>query len=218
MKDLRSLCEHAHKSGIDVAPKLNFSKSGRNQHDLWMRPYADNVRWMIPYKKEYYPVAKDLIDELVEVCEPKEYFHIGMDEDHYRSLPQFVNAIKRLRKMVNSHGLRTVIWNDACHDDVKKLAQVHAKKCIDAEPLLPKDTVHVLWHYLKACPAHVKRLTDQGFSVWGAPGREPRLVKNWRRALVQHGGEGMMLTRWEKCDKDHEKELTELIKGCAPSM
>ena len=50
-----------------------------------------------------------MIDELVRVCKPRRYFHIGMDEDHYRSQPQYVDAILRLRKMVKRHRLRTVI-------------------------------------------------------------------------------------------------------------
>ena len=38
-----------------------------------------------------------LMDELIEAFEA-DAFHVGMDEDHYRSLPQYVEAICRLRR------------------------------------------------------------------------------------------------------------------------
>ena len=207
MASLKHLASYAHRHGIDVVPKLNFSKSGRNQHDQWMVPHVDQISWMSGFDK-YWQIADDVIKELVEALDPKAFFHIGMDEDHSRSLVQYVEAIKILRRLVARHKLRTVIWNDSCYFNNKRaIAQVHAEKCRAAEEYLPRDIVHVLWDYGQAHPAIVKRLTKQGFAVWGAPGQGPSQVRNWRNAIVANGGNGLLMTRWIKCCKRNEEEL-----------
>lgn len=215
MASLKHLAAYAHGHGIDVVPKLNFSKSGRNQHDQWMAPYADQVSWMAGLDK-YWQIADDVIEELVAALDPKAYFHIGMDEDHYRSLTQYVEAIHILRRLVARHKLRTIVWNDSCHFKKTVIAQVHADKCRAAEKHLPRDIVHVLWHYGQAHPAIVKRLAKQGFAVWGAPGKGPKEVKHWRKAIIANGGSGLLMTNWIKCCKCNEATLLDMIESLAP--
>ena len=215
MSHLQALAKAAHEAGIDVAPKLNFSKSGRNHHDMWLKPHWDWRSWLANMD-DYYAVARDVIGELVAACRSRRFFHIGMDEDHYRSVPQYVQTIKTLRGMIRKHGLRTVIWNDSCHDQITSIAQVHAEKCRAAESLLPKDIVEVLWDYGKAHAPIVKRIASQGFEVWGAPGVTLDQVKKWRAAVKANGGKGLLMTRWRKCDKAHRKELLDLVNALGP--
>ena len=139
-----------------------------------------------------------------------------MDEDHYRSLEQFVEAIKTLRRMVKEHGLRAVVWNDSCHSEKTAIAQVHADKCRAAEELLPRDVVHVLWDYGRAHPAVVKRITGEGFDVWAAPGRSAEQVREWRRATLEGGGKGLLMTNWTKCEKANRAQLIEMVKTLGP--
>lgn len=215
MSHLETLAKAAHDTGIDVVPKLNFSKSGRNQHDMWLKPHWDWRSWL-KNMDDYYAVAEDAIGELVLACQPRRFFHIGMDEDHYRSVPQYVDAVMTLRRMIKKHGLRTVIWNDSCHDKKTSIAQAHAEKCRAAEKLLPKDIVEVLWDYEKAHAPAVKRIVAQGFEVWGAPGRTLDQVKKWRSAVKSNGGKGLLMTHWRKCDKTHRKELVDLVTTLGP--
>jgi len=215
MSRLKELAAAARERGIHVVPKLNFAKSGRNLHDMWMRPYWDNVRWM-SLEDDYWKVAEDLIDELVTVCRPQRYFHVGMDEDHSRSLRQYVAAIKRLRRMVKKHRLRTVIWNDSCYSSDHHIAQVHAEKCRAAEKLLPHDIVQVLWCYERAYPSIVRRLVNGGFDVWAAPGRTTELVRRWRRAVEAEGGSGLLVTKWIKCCRRNRKELLDIVNTLGP--
>ncbi len=210
MEALERLAAYAHRRNVDVVPKLNFSKSGRNRHDQWMAPHADQVSWLDDFD-EYWRIADDVIGELVAALRPKAFFHIGMDEDHYRSVTQYVEAITILRRLLARRGLRTVVWNDSCHFKKTAIAQVHADKCRAAEAHLPRDVVHVLWDYCQAHPSIIRRLTRQGFSVWGAPGQDPRQVANWRTAIVANGGSGLMLTHWVKCCKRNEERLLALI-------
>ena len=165
---------------------------------------------------EYWQIAGELIEELVDVSKPEAFFHVGMDEDHYRSLTQYVEAINILRGLVARHKLRTIIWNDSCHFKKTAIAQVHADKCRSAEEHLPRDIVHVLWDYNQAHPAIVKRLAQQGFTVWGAPGRRPNQVKNWRNAISANGRSGLLMTNWIKCCKRNEAELLDMIERLAP--
>ena len=179
MSDLKELAGFANSCNIDIVPKLNFAKSVSKRHDLWMMPHVSSNDWTDSLE-EYFKIADDVISELIEVCKPRQYFHIGMDEDHSRSGEQYVDAILRLRTTLSRHLLRTVIWNDSCHNNRNSAAQVHAEKSITAEKILPKDIVHVLWHYGSSHPECVKRLTTEGFDVWAAPGADKKLIMQCR--------------------------------------
>jgi len=216
MRELRKVAASAREAGIDVVPKLNFAKSHRNHHDVWMGKHCPEHGW--PNYEQYYQVAEDLISELVEALRPERFFHIGMDEDHSRSHVQYVSTIKKLRRIVKKFNLRTVIWNDSAHDNPGSIAQVHAEKSLAAEKLIPRDIVHMPWAYGFARPSVVKRLVSEGFEVWAAPGGDPENVKRWRRALLAHGGKGIVLTSWTKCDRNHRKRLLETIRTCGPHL
>ena len=212
MNALRGLVAAANARGIDVVPKLNFAKSGRNVHDMWMCPHWDAIRWH-KHNAAYWRVAGDLIDELVDVCRPRQYFHIGMDEDHDRSLRQYVADIKALRKMIRKHRLRAVMWNDSCHDSITAVAQVHAEKIRAVEDLLPKDIVQTLWDYAHAHPAIAKRVVGKGFGLWAAPGREAEQVRRWKRALHAVGGTGLVMTNWVKCSERNRALLLDQVSA-----
>ena len=213
MRDLKKLATATHARGIDVVPKLNFAKSGRNLHDMWMHPYSDPLRWTCTLD-EYYNVAADTIAELVDVMRPERFFHVGMDEDHHRSHGQYVDAVKTLRRIVKRHGLRTIIWNDSCHYRKDALAQVHADKCRAAEAHLPKDIVQLVWDYARAHPSIVRRIAEEGFEVWAAPGGDVRRLKTWLRSPIS----GVLLTAWTKCDRANRKRLLELVRDVGANL
>ncbi len=215
IEQMRTLADGARGLGIDVIPKLNFSKSGRNFHDMWMKPHWDHVSWLKDID-DYYRVAADVIAELAEVMEPAEFFHVGMDEDHYRSVEQYVDTIETLRGIVSGLGLRTIVWNDSCHHLKTKIAQVHADKCRAAEEHISKDIVHILWDYGQAHREIVERVSGRGFQVWGAPGQTPEMVAEWRQALEANGGNGMIMSHWIKCDASNKDELVKLLATAGP--
>jgi len=220
MSHLRKLSDAARAVGVDVVPKLNFAKSGRNMHDDWMRPHSHPIQWMRD-QETYWKVAEDVVGELVEACRPKRYFHIGMDEDHYRSVRQYVRAIKILRRMLKKHCLRPIIWNDSCHHKDTAGAQVHADKCRAAEELLPHDIVQMLWDYRRAWPSIARRVAERGFEVWAAPGRTVQNVRRWRKAVQaanRRGGGGLLLSPpWMKCCKSNRKAILNTLKVLAPA-
>jgi len=208
MAHLRKLVKRAQGHGIEVVPKLNFAQSALHQHNHWFRPYF----WLFD-NKEYWRRAFQLVDELLEACQPPRFFHIGMDEDHDRSHAQYAEAICTLRDGLKQRGLRAVMWKDA---QTYSAAQVHAEKSRAAEGEIPKDVVQVVWHYQTVLTDVVRRLRRKGFDVWGAPGRDPEQVRQWRDVLVRYGGTGLLLTSWIPCRPGNRARLLERIRTGGP--
>lgn len=69
---LKSELARLRKMGLNPVPKLNFSSN----HDLWMGKYSRMVSTDI-----YYQVCRDLIEEVIEIFDTPDYFHLGMDEE-----------------------------------------------------------------------------------------------------------------------------------------
>jgi hypothetical protein len=203
--------------GMDIIPKLNFSKSGRNKHDMWMAPHSDLTDWTGSIDTGvYWTVAEDLINELTDLFRPKHFFHIGMDEDHYRSVNQYAETIIRLDGMIKKRGLRTMVWNDSCYCDPASPNKHHAEKCEAAEAFLPGDITHVLWEYSRPRAKALRRLKQRGFKVWAAPGANPRNIEAWKACLSEERGDGILMTNWIKCSKTNEAELLRATDRLGP--
>jgi hypothetical protein len=208
MAQLEKLCRHAADLGIEAVPKTNFSQ-GSEGHNLWFRPH--NFPFDTP---DYWKLAFEIIDELISVCKPKRFFHIGMDEDFGRSHVQYINAITTLHDGLKKRKLRPVIWNDSA--TLGGPYEVFAEKCMIAEKKIPKDLVQIPWWYSAPQPKAIRRLVKEGFEVWGAPGRDPEQVRAWKNDLLKLGGTGIFLTRWIPCKPANRKDFLNLIKTNGP--
>lgn len=211
-KEIKKVCLSARANGVEIVPKLNFSKSARNMHDMWLSPYSDVLNWRRDYER-YLQVSKDVIEEVVELCQPGRFFHIGMDEDHFRSLSQYVDDILHFRDILKGLGLRTAVWNDSCHDELENMQQVHAEKCIAAEKRLPRDIMHVLWNYYHVKEPALKRLKEEGFDAMVAPGTTPDVFRRWTAAVHANDGAGILLTKWVKCTEDNRAAILGMIES-----
>lgn len=208
MSYLEKLVNRAVEKGIEVVPKLNFSKSTYHRHNEWFRPHnklCDN--------NQYWRTAFEIIDELIQICCPRRYFHIGMDEDNDRTHSQYIKAIKTLRNGLKERGLRAVIWNDSAHG---ANPAVDVEKPLAAEKKIPKDIVEVVWDYSNVHPQIIRRLVKEGFEVWGAPGRDVEQVMKWKQAILKYGGKGLLMTRWIPCIRSNRSELLHLIRTIGP--
>lgn len=206
---LKKLCARAARHGIEVAIKLNFAQSALHQHNHWFRPHNNLFD-----TKEYWKLAFEVIDELLKVVRPPRFFHVGMDEDHWRSYRQYAEAIKTLRDGLKKRKLRTLIWNDsACHWPA---ADIHREKSLFAEQRIPKDIVQVLWDYGDWDPKALKRIRAAGFDLWGAPGGESKFVKKMRDRLLSIGGSGILLTHWIQCVPSNRRAMLDLISKGGP--
>ncbi len=214
MSDLVTLAGAARELGLDVVPKLNFAVSQWHCHNDWM--LAPGERWYEHFDDEaYWRRAFELIDELIAACQPKRYFHIGMDEDHNRSHAQYIAAIKTLRAGLRQRKLRTLIWNDTSTAWAGGLC--HAEKSLVAEGALPKDVVQVLWCYDRVPSAAIRRLRREGFPLWGAPGwRDPEVTARFRDEVAKAGGQGLLMTMWIPCRPGNRRTLLGAIEQMGP--
>jgi hypothetical protein len=214
MSHLDRLASAARARGLDVVPKLNFSRSQLHHHNDWM--LAPGETWHAHFDDAaYWERAFDLIDELIAVCQPKRYFHVGMDEDHDRSLAQYAEAIRVLHAGLKQRKLRTLIWNDTGIEYASGL--VHAERSRAAEEVIPRQIIQVLWRYDAVPTAGVQRLRQLGFELWGAPGRRnPAQVRAFRDAVIRHGGKGLLMTAWIPCRKPNRRALLTGIHAMGP--
>ncbi len=214
MRQLERLAAAARDSGLDVVPKLNFSRSQLHHHNDWI--LAPEEAWYEHFDDEaYWKKSFELVDELVEVCRPKRFFHVGMDEDHDRSHAQYIKAIRALRAGLRKRRLRTVIWNDTGIEYASGL--VHAERSLVAEKPTPQDVVQVLWRYDAVPAASIRRLRRQNFELWGAPGwRDPATTTEFRDAVLRAGGKGLLMTTWMPCRRSNWRALLESIRLMGP--
>jgi hypothetical protein len=214
MGRLGTLAASARARGLELVPKLNFSRSEINRHDQWMR--APGEGWEDHFDDEaYWKKAFELMEELIEVCQPKRFLHIGMDEDHERSYTQYTAAIETLRAGLAKRKLRAVMWNDSAID--YQTGMIHVEKARAAEKALPKDVVQVLWNYHSVPADAVKRIREEAFELWGAPGSyNPEQTVAFRDAVLRHGGTGLLMTSWSGCTEDNRGWLLERIRAMGP--
>ncbi len=209
METLVQLVARARSRDIEVVPKLNFAQSGLHKHNHWFRPHNDLFD-----NDRYWELAFEVIDELIEVAQPPRFFHVGMDEDHWRTYDQYVAAIERLHRGLAERNLRTLIWNDsAC---LWPQAAIHREKSLAAEARAPQEVVHIVWDYSGADEAILTRVKEAGFEVWGAPGHTAPLVARMVEALHNVGGGGVLLTRWIPCVEANREELVGNLRALGP--
>ena len=209
MTVLERLVQRAKDHHLEVVPLLNFAQSGVFQNNHWFQPHHrlfDNA--------DYWQFAFEIIDELLEVMKPPRFFHIGMDEDHWRSHRQYVQAIEILQVGLANRHLQTVIWNASALR--KAEFEVFKEKSIMAEEAISREVIQVVFDYVGVQPEIFQRLTEGGFAVWGAPGSNPPQVAAMRDTLLDCCGQGIMLTRWIPCIQANRADLLRHIGTLGP--
>ncbi len=214
MEHLERLVSAARRNGLEVVPKLNFSRSGFHHHNDWM--LGPGEVWYDHFDDgPYWKKAFELIDELIAVCKPKQFFHVGMDEDHDRSYSQYIEAIRQLHAGLKERKLRTLIWNDTGIEYETGL--IHREKSLAAEAAIPRDIVQVLWRYDAVPSASIKRIGKLGFELWGAPGaRDAAGAAAFRDAVLQAGGKGLLMTMWIPCRRSNRRRMLAAIRRMGP--
>ncbi len=213
MKHLETLAAAARKRGLEVVPKLNFSRSQWHHHNDWI--LGPGEIWYDHFDDEvYWKKAFEVIEELIPICRPKRFFHIGMDEDHDRAYSQYVDAIKTLHTELKKHKLRTVIWNDT-HMRYPT-GKIHSDKSFAAEKAVPRDIVQVVWCYDRVPSEALRRVSKEGFELWGAPGIPPTSAAAFRDAVLRVGGKGLLMTMWIPCRKSNRRRLLDAIHAAGP--
>ncbi|WP_214626227.1 hypothetical protein [Paenibacillus agaridevorans] len=124
--------------GLNPIPKLNFSAS----HDEWLGVYSRNLS-----SPTYYQVCKDLINEVIDIFDNPDFFHLGMDEETYINQERYNHALLRqheawwkdfyfLVDTVERRNVRSWIWSDYLWDNQEQFL----KK-------MPKSVLQSNWYY-----------------------------------------------------------------------
>jgi len=195
MTDVEKLVACAREAGLEVVPKLNFSKSKepRHDHNYWFRPYND-----LPDDDAYWAKAFQLIDEVIEVTKPERYLFIGMDEDFQRTPAEYVSAVNALHEGLAKRGLRTAMWNDTAHLSAGMFG------CGDYTPLKARAA------------GRVRDMRAKGLEVWIAPGRRPDDVEQWKQLALQADCTGMVMTMWGPVTERNRRRLLGGIRRVGP--
>lgn len=123
--------------GFEVIPKLNFSAC----HDIWLQEYSRMLS-----TKPYYAVCRDVINEVLEVFQPK-YFHLGMDEETANNQRNFQHITVRtgelwwhdlyyLVDLVEKGNAQAWVWSDYCWAK----SEEYVKN-------MPKSVIQNTWYY-----------------------------------------------------------------------
>ena len=158
--------------GFNVYPKLNFSAA----HDAWLGIYGRMLG-----TKDYYAVVKDLIDEVCDIFEKPQFFHIGMNEEGeasqktltyacYRQFEFLMHDVNYILQCVRDNGVRPWMWADIAAKDFESF-----EKNIGKDVLVSPYYFNHMYSDPQAplidTPDHVnmrdsyKKLTEAGYEI-----------------------------------------------------
>ena len=111
---LRAELDRLRKLGLEPIPKLNFSAT----HDGWLKDYHR----MLTLPK-WYEVAKDVINDVVDIFDKPRFFHLGWDEEReyfakgrdyfvMRQGEMWWHDFLYTIKCVEDRGVRAWVWSD----------------------------------------------------------------------------------------------------------
>lgn len=135
---LRKELAKMRKRGLNPIPKLNFSTA----HDEWLGEYARCVS-----TQKYYEVCSNLINEVIEIFDTPDLFHIGMDEETYEHQRSYNYVVLRQGAywwkdlyfyidLIERKGVRPWVWSDYIWD--------HKEEYINR---MPKSVLQSNWYY-----------------------------------------------------------------------
>lgn len=139
--EFKKVLDRLRAVGLTPIPKLNFSAC----HDAWLKDYS-----LMIGTPEYMQTCLDCIDEMAELFDYPEYFHLGLDEECYhhqrnlgiaivRSNEEFWKDAYTLFDRCGHHNMRPWVWSDFYWH--------HPESFIEN---MPKSVLQSNWYY-EAC-------------------------------------------------------------------
>lgn len=189
IEDVRRFCSDCRACGMEVIPEVQTlghtqyittayphlaeiedvadEGSGDRFYDD-ARPSVVYYHCMCPNHPDYYKVIFDVMDDVIEAFQPKEYVHIGHDEiyqigkckicKNQNPAEIYAKEVTALHDHLAQKGLKTMMWSDMM-EETKRYATV------DAVYSIPKDVVCLsfTWYFhLDETLDIEKRLTENG--------------------------------------------------------
>lgn len=189
-KDVREYVEYVRSFGIEVVPEIqslghvqfmtlahpDIAEKDENAEEVVLDarladipPKAFYAHSFCSSNPKSYEILFDLVDEIIEVVQPKEYVHMGHDEvyqigvcpvcKHKDPSDLFADDINKLYNYLKAKGYKMMIWSDM-------LQPVTKYKTFGAIDRIPKDILMLdfIW-YFHLDKDIEQNLLDQGFEV-----------------------------------------------------
>lgn len=198
VSELKAELKKMREMGITPIPKLNFSAT----HDEWMGEYSRMVS-----SKIYYGVVKDLIEEVCDIFEQPEMFHLGMDEEKqpYVSFWGY-NVIRNgdfwwkdflyMVDILERQNVRPWLWSDRFWE--------HPKDFVNK---MPRSVIQSNYYYgsfydrgeIEKYASAYKLLDDHGFDQMpcGMNLNIIRTVKHCMDVISEEHLKGFLQTSWQ---------------------
>ncbi|MCC7491061.1 MAG: family 20 glycosylhydrolase [Fimbriimonadaceae bacterium] len=203
----REIVDYARSLGLRPIGYLNLL--GHLDRAYTQEPYTGHGGLRIDQEATWSEFVEPILDELLEVYGPLEYFHAGMDEawelfEWYSTsgrdpVALLVQHVRRVHEYLQQRGVKLVIWHDMF------IAPVLAKtlggpvgpanggppqNSAAALAQVPREVILNYWFYdtVAAYPA-LDYLRQQGFTVWASPWRTPAalVAAAAQRGVPLHG-------------------------------
>jgi len=187
----REIVEYGRSLGVKPIAYLNML--GHLERAYEKPPYTLHGGIDIRSDEAYDEFVYPILDEMLEVYGPVEFFHCGMDEawelfewlsgegEDVTSL--LAQHIQRVNDFLKARGVKTVIWHDMLIAPSLR-EQLNApvgpanggppQNTAGALESIPRDVILDYWFY-DPLPAYLALdyLRDQGFTVWASPWQTP---------------------------------------------
>lgn len=190
-QEAREVVEYGRSLGVEPIAYLNML--GHLGRAYQKEPYTlhggIDIRSDEAYEQFVYPI----LEEMLEVYGPVEFFHCGMDEawelfkwlsaEGYDVTELIARHITRVNDFLKARGVKTVIWHDmliapGLRDELGgRVGPANGgppQNTAGALPMIPKDVILDYWFYdpLERYVA-LDYLQEQGFQCWASPWQTP---------------------------------------------
>jgi len=198
--DARAVIDYGRSLGLKPIAYLNLL--GHLDRAYQKEPYTQHggidIRSDETYEKFVYPILQEMLD----VYGPVEYFHCGMDEawELFTWLSEqgedvtglIARHIQRVDEFLKARGVKMVIWHDMLiAPSLSEQIGGPAGPANGGPPqntaaalgMISRDVILDYWFYdpLPAYPA-LDYLRDQGFEVWASPWETPFSLVRYAQA------------------------------------
>ncbi|MBA4389173.1 MAG: hypothetical protein C0404_14465 [Verrucomicrobia bacterium] len=215
MRELKELTSLGRKLGLEVVPKLNFSKSPEHRHSHWL--WAEQCP---PDSPASWKDALKAIDEIIGVMKPG-FLHVGMDEDDTRSPDEYKRALHFLYRQLKKRNLHMMMWADCGH----RWRPAERWKVVPAIETLPRDVILMPWSYDHPLEDWTRKFMRWGFEVIGAAScikpkkarKKHSLLKNtreWMATIEKTRALGIIVTQWTQCSRENAANMLKALRSC----
>jgi len=222
MKDIVAYCK---ERNIDVVPEVPSLS-----HCDYLTMAHPEIRELArahgcadgycPSNPKSYELLFDVIDEIIEVFEPK-YINIAHDEScqihacekcREKSPAQlFSDDVTKIHDYLSTKGIKTMMWADAMAKPMRNGKEVYGRgtgfnkkgdwdyipptnECCS---MLPKDIIIINWLYFGSYRNTEDIVRENGYEmVYGNMGLETECVKDWNERTQSLGIPGGLISNW----------------------